>query len=78
MASPKHLTLREAHTMQDTTLLIDVTEAARRLGCGRTTIYQLMATGALETVKVGRLRRVPVDALSAYIAERREAFRVVA
>ncbi len=53
--------------MQETPLLVDVSEAGRRLGCGRTTIYQLIDRGELETVKVGRLRRVPVVALDEYV-----------
>jgi excisionase family DNA binding protein len=42
-------------------------EAAERLRCGRTTVYELMASGELESVKVGRLRRVPAVSLVAYV-----------
>lgn len=49
-------------------LLLTVEEAARRLGIGRTIAYGLVATGHLESVKIGRLRRVPVDALSRFVA----------
>lgn len=45
--------------------------AAETLQCGRTTIYELMATGALESVKIGRLRRIPSDALVAYVEQLR-------
>jgi len=53
--------------MQDTPLLVDVVEAARRIGCGRTTIYELIGSGELETVTIGRLRRVPVEAIAEYV-----------
>ena len=49
-------------------ILLTVEEAARRLGIGRTVAYGLVATGHLESVKIGRLRRVPVDALSRFVA----------
>lgn len=57
--------------MQDTPLLVDVVEAGRRLSCGRTTICELIAAGQLESVKVGRLRRIPVEALDDYVARLR-------
>ncbi|MEW2260025.1 excisionase family DNA-binding protein [Streptomyces sp. NPDC047869] len=48
-----------------------VEEAARRLRIGRTTCFRLVMSGEIESVTVGRLRRVPVDALSVYVAELR-------
>lgn len=53
----------------DTTLiLLTVEEAARRLSIGRTKMFALIRTGEVETVPVGRLRRVPVTALHDYAA----------
>jgi excisionase family DNA binding protein len=49
-------------------LLLTVEEAAHRLRIGRTLIYQLISSGELESVKVGRLRRVPADCLPEYVA----------
>jgi excisionase family DNA binding protein len=49
-------------------LLLTVQEAARRLRIGRTLIYQLISSGELESVKVGRLRRVPAECLPEYVA----------
>jgi len=49
-------------------LLLTVEEAARRLRIGRTLVYQLISAGELESVKVGRLRRVPAECLPAYVA----------
>ena len=48
-------------------LLLTIREVAERLGCGRTFVYELISSGELETVKLGRLRRVPVAALDALI-----------
>ncbi|MGW3007496.1 helix-turn-helix domain-containing protein [Streptomyces sp. NPDC001219] len=50
-----------------TLLALTVEEAARRLCVGRTTMYALIRDGAVETVPIGRLRRVPVKAINAYL-----------
>jgi excisionase family DNA binding protein len=49
-------------------LLLTVEEAAKRLRLGRTLVYQLISSGELESVKVGRLRRVPAECLPEYVA----------
>jgi excisionase family DNA binding protein len=46
-------------------------EVAQVLGCGRTYVYALMASGQLESIKVGRLRRVPSDCVDAYVSRLR-------
>ncbi|GAC1386431.1 MAG: hypothetical protein NVSMB4_13620 [Acidimicrobiales bacterium] len=43
--------------------LITVTQAARALGIGRSKTYELIATGDLEVVHIGRAARVPVEAI---------------
>ena len=50
-----------------------VEEAARRIGVGRTTMYALVAAGEVPSVMIGRLRRIPAQALSEYIAARTQA-----
>jgi excisionase family DNA binding protein len=50
-----------------TKLLLTVEEAADRLGIGRTLAYALVKSGDLESVQIGRLRRVPADALGAFL-----------
>ncbi|MGW0992485.1 helix-turn-helix domain-containing protein [Streptomyces tendae] len=52
---------------------LTVEEAARRLGVGRTTMYALVASGEVQSVQIGRLRRVPVQALDSYLAARTQA-----
>jgi len=49
-------------------LLVRPDEAAATLGVGRTRIYQLLAIGALPSVRVGRSVRVPMNALREWIA----------
>ncbi|GAA3881372.1 helix-turn-helix domain-containing protein [Streptomyces sedi] len=57
------------------TALLTVEEAAHRLRIGRTTCYALISSGQIESVTVGRLRRVPVDALAAYVHRLRASSR---
>lgn len=50
------------------TLLLTVEEAARRLSIGRTTMYTLLKDGQVNSVRIGRLRRISTEALAAYIS----------
>ncbi|MDR7301634.1 helix-turn-helix domain-containing protein [Haloactinomyces albus] len=47
--------------------LLTVEQAAHRLSIGRTTMFQLIKTGAVDSVQIGRARRVPIEALDAYV-----------
>ncbi|MCX2732515.1 helix-turn-helix domain-containing protein [Saccharopolyspora sp. NFXS83] len=49
-------------------VLLTVEEAAEQLGVGRTTAYALVRSGELESVRIGRLRRIPKEAINAYAA----------
>jgi excisionase family DNA binding protein len=49
-------------------VLLNVDEAAKQLGIGRTTAWRLVSTGELESVQIGRLRRVPATAVTEYAA----------
>lgn len=53
-------------------LLLKPEEASRVLGLGRSKIYQLLATGAIESIAVGRSRRIPADALRRWVDRQRE------
>jgi excisionase family DNA binding protein len=58
----------ELEVSDDPTLaLLTVEEAARRLRIGRTLCFRLVGSGELESVAVGRLRRVPPAALHDYV-----------
>lgn len=48
-------------------LLLRVEEAAERLAISRTRMFAYLKSGAIESVKVGRLRRIPADALAAFV-----------
>jgi excisionase family DNA binding protein len=54
-------------------LLLTVEQAAQRLGIGRSLMYELLAEGTIESVHVGRLRRIPPDALTAFVTQLRAA-----
>lgn len=43
-----------------------VEETAHALGVGRTTVYELLSNGELESIKVGRRRIIPADAVRNY------------
>lgn len=53
--------------------LLSVPEAARLLGIGRTTAYELIAAGELEVIHIGRSARIPVDAIDEFVDALRSA-----
>lgn len=54
-------------------LLLTVEEAADRLCIGRTLMYALVTADEIESVSIGRLRRIPADALVTYVNRLRNA-----
>ena len=50
-------------------LLLTVEEASEVLAIGRTTMFHLIRSGQVASVQIGRLRRVPMDALRAFASE---------
>ncbi|MBK3642982.1 helix-turn-helix domain-containing protein [Streptomyces sp. MBT33] len=52
--------------------LLTVAEVMARLRLGRSTVYDLIRTRRLPSVTIGRCRRIPASALSAFIAEQME------
>ena len=58
-------------------LLLTVPEVADRLHCSRTTVYALMLGGDLPSVKLGKSRRIPAEALRRWVEARTEAERLV-
>ncbi|MFH1560072.1 MAG: helix-turn-helix domain-containing protein [Chloroflexota bacterium] len=54
-------------------LLLTPEAAARLLSLGRSKIFELMAAGELESITIGKSRRVPVEAIKEYVARQRQA-----
>ncbi|MGN9841604.1 excisionase family DNA-binding protein [Nonomuraea sp. H19] len=50
-------------------LLLRPEEAADYLGIGRTKVYELIRSGALRSVRIGTLRRVPATALTEFVTQ---------
>jgi excisionase family DNA binding protein len=47
-------------------ILLTPMEAADAFHIGRTKIYNLIRNGELTSIKIGKLRRIPVDAVREY------------
>lgn len=56
-------------------LLLTVEEAADRLGIGRSLMYELISSGQVASIRVGRLRRVPQESLTDYVKAMRDEGR---
>jgi excisionase family DNA binding protein len=48
--------------------LLSIRQATYELGISRTSLYELIATGVLKTVKIGRRRFVTIEAIEEFIA----------
>lgn len=46
-----------------------VAEAARKLKIGRTAMYELVMSGRVRSVTIGRSRRVPARCIAEYLAQ---------
>lgn len=53
-------------------LLVRVEEAARLLSLSRSTIYEMLDSGELPSVRRGTARRIPLAALRAWVAQQVE------
>lgn len=59
-------------------VLLSVEEAAQALGIGRSKAYELILKGDLISIKLGRSRKVPVEAISAFVKASLENGRIQA
>ncbi len=50
-------------------LLLRPMEAAEMLAIGRSRMYELLTTGALPSIRIGRSVRIPIAALNRWIEE---------
>lgn len=49
-------------------VLLTVAEVAEALQVGRSKVFDLVIGGEIESVKIGKLRRIPVNAVHEYAA----------
>ena len=50
--------------------LLSVEEARKDLSLSKSKFYELLASGEIESLKIGRSRRIPADAIERFIARR--------
>ena len=74
-AIPERYPVVHVTLLEDDRLLLTVVEAARRLEISRSLLYELIAKDEIQSIRVGRLRRVPAEALSDYISRQQVASR---
>lgn len=55
-----------------TRLVYTAEQAAELLQVSRRTVYELLRTGELRSVKIGKLRRIPLRALEAFLEQGQE------
>lgn len=67
-ATPPVYTQTEPTITAVTPLLYRVEEAAEALNISRTQVFDLIRTKQLVSVKIGRARRIPVAAVTEYVA----------
>jgi excisionase family DNA binding protein len=66
--------MAERRPAGDATLVaLTVAEAARRIGIGRTKLYEYVSSGEIASVKIGSLRRIPAEAVNDFLARRLSA-----
>jgi excisionase family DNA binding protein len=53
--------------MAESESLLTPKDVARRLAIGRTTVFLLLRSGQLPSVKIGRARRIPAAAVDDFI-----------
>jgi excisionase family DNA binding protein len=70
MRSPRDVQRTERSTgiVSEAPLLETVAGACRILQCSRPTLYRLLHDGTIRSLKVGKLRRIPVSELEEFVA----------
>ena len=54
-----------------TPMLYTIAQASAQLSIGRTRIFEFIRKGEIETVQIGRSRRIPRAALESFVENRR-------
>jgi excisionase family DNA binding protein len=57
------------HPAKNLPRLLAIKQAIYELGISRTALYELINAGKLKTVKIGRRRLVPIEAIEELIAD---------
>ena len=57
--------------MAEQLLLYKAEQAAEKLSIGRSRVFELLKSGEIESVSIGKSRRIASDALDAYVAKLR-------
>ena len=58
------------HSFDDLPLTLRVEDLMPILGIGRNTAYELVRSGKIRSIRIGRQLRIPKDALVAYLSGR--------
>lgn len=58
---------KETNHLMSEKFLLRIDEAAGLLGVGRSFLYELVRSGEISSVKLGRARRIPASALEEFI-----------
>jgi excisionase family DNA binding protein len=66
MPTPGHAKFHAARTMPR---LLAIKQVIFELGISRTALYELINAGRLKTVKIGRRRLVPIEAIEKLVAD---------
>jgi excisionase family DNA binding protein len=60
---------QQSSSAKTTPRLWSIKQAIYELGISRTALYELIAVGKLKTVKIGRRRLVPIEAIEELITD---------
>jgi excisionase family DNA binding protein len=59
--------MTDIEIIQTPRVMLSVADAARCLSVGRSTMYELIRSGEIKSVHIGRLHRVPADCLHEFV-----------
>ena len=58
------------HSFEELPLTLRVEDLIPILGIGRNTAYELVRSGKIRSIRIGRQLRIPKDAIQDYLAQR--------
>ena len=58
------------HSFEELPLTLRVEDLMPILGIGRNTAYELVRSGTIRSIRIGRQLRIPKDAIQDYLAQR--------